>query len=608
MPRALRFALLLAVVAGLAVGGWFLYQRNQDQPQPGQPGGGGSREPNAPAGKLVVLVVFDQMRGDYLDRWAEAFGPDGFERMKAKGAWYSDCHLPYACSSTAPGHASISTGAPPSVHGIIENGWYEVKPPNRGLVYCVQPSRPFDLVPVVPASAGKPSRGSEAGYSPEKLLSETVADRLQAATGGKGRAVSLSIKDRTAVLMGGKKPEAAYCFDTRDGKFHTSGFYRDKPHAWVEEFNASPLAHSWAGKKWERFRADLDYDKLAGPDAAAGEAYGVGGQGRVFPHPFPQKSADKPKDYYGAVEASPAGHDLLFDLVKRAVVAEKLGGGEAADLLCVSFSSTDLIGHIWGPDSWEVLDITLRSDKVVADLLKFLDETLGAERYTLVVTADHGVCPIPEQKRYPAQYPAADRKAVMEVLTPLAAALDETFGKSPTGPAGWLELNPADAGEVWPWVYLNNTAIADRKLDPAAVADYAAQWVGNRPYMLTAFTRNQIETNALPPMAPAAERDVRGAFEKVKLAYHPARCGDFVAVTKPGVLVSAYPAGTGHGSPHDHDTHVPVLAVGHGVPALGKRKERVSSLIVAPVLAAALGIDAPAGATAKVPAELAGRK
>ncbi|MDB5308503.1 MAG: phoV 2 [Gemmataceae bacterium] len=605
MSRSLRLGLILVPLsAALGVGGWFLYQRSQEHTQPGGPDGTG---PDAAkhAGKLVVLVVFDQMRGDYLARWADQFGPDGFERMKKGGVWYSDCHLPYACSSTGPGHASIATGAPPAVHGIIENEWYDRAAAAR--VYCVQPNRPYELVPALPPdAAGKPTRGADTGFAPDQLLAETVGDRFQAATGGKGRVVSLSIKDRTAVLMGGKKPTAAYCFDTRDGLFHTGGYYRDAVHPWAAAVNASRKVDGWAGKEWDRFRPDLDYDKLAGRDDAPGEGYGYG-QKRVFPHPFPALTAepDKRKQYYNAVETSPAGNELLFELVKAAVAGENLGTGDGPDLLCVSFSSNDLIGHFWGPDSWEVLDITLRADKVIADFLRFLDEKVGEGRYVMAITADHGVCPIPEQKRYPELYPAATRKSVRGDLLPgLTAALEETYGKAPAGPTRWLEVADKEAEQVWPWVYLNHAAIKARGLDPTDVAGYAAQWIGNRPYMLTGITRGQIEADHLPPVGPGAEKEVRAVFEEAKRAYHPARCGDVLAVQKPGVQISPYPEGTGHGSPHAYDTHVPVLVYGAGVPAVGKQERRVSSLIVAPTLAWALGVDPPAGAVEKVPGEI----
>ena len=356
MPRIVRFSSIFLASAAVILVVWFLVERAQ------KPQADGLK----PGGKLVVLVVFDQMRGDYPARWAEHFGPGGFERLKKDGAWYSNVHLPYACSSTGPGHASISTGAPPSMHGIIENEWYDRASAAR--MYCVQPTRPFDIVP--PAPKGTASRGSEAGFSPERLLVETVGDRLQAASAN-NRVVSLSLKDRTTVLMGGKKPTAAYCFDTRDGLFHTGAYYRDAVHPWVAEFNASGKANERIGKEWTRFRADLDYEKLSGRDDAVGESTGIAdgdfSQKRFFPHPFPAKPQfdKRPKPYYACIEASPAGNELLFELVKKAIAAENLGNGEGTDFLCVSFSSNDLIGHLWGPDSQEVLDITLRSDKMI---------------------------------------------------------------------------------------------------------------------------------------------------------------------------------------------------------------------------------------------------
>lgn len=602
MPRVARAALAVLAAAALGAGGWFAYQKSRG-PRPDDAPGTGT-DAAAAGGKLVVLVVFDQMRGDYLDRWAGQFGPGGFERMKKGGAWYSDCHLPYACTSTGPGHASIATGAPPSAHGIVENDWYDRTAAAR--VYCVQPTRPYDRVPPLPPATGKPGRGSGTGFSPERLLAETVGDRLQAATGGTGRVVSLSLKDRAAVLMGGRKPDAAYCFDTRDGTFHTGAYYRDAVHPWVAEFNAAAAAKQWVGKPWARFRPDLDYDTLAGPDDATHEGYGYA-QKRVFPHPTGDEAAAGPK-YYGAVETSPYGNDLLFELTKKAVAAENLGNRGGADLLCVSFSSNDLIGHQWGPDSWEVLDATLRSDKLMADLLDFLDATLGRDRYVVAVTADHGICPIPEQKRHPGPYPGADRKSVRDVFPTLAAALDDVYGKAPAGPTRWFDATDADWDKVWPWVYLNRPAIQARKLDPDVVAGYAAEWVGNRPFMLTAFTRKQIETNTLPPHAPGAEKAVRAALDKVRLAYRPDRCGDVIGVPRPGVLVTGYPEGTSHGSPHPYDTHVPLLVYGAGVSAVGRRERPLSALAVAPTLAWALGIDPPAGAVEKVPTEITSGK
>jgi len=390
--------------------------------------------------------------------------------------------------------------------------------------------------------------------------------------------------------MGGQKPDAAYCFDTRDGLFHTGTYYRDQVHPWVAEFNGTKPADKWFDAKWERLRGDLDYAKITGnPDDAPGEGFGLNGQGRVFPHAYNAKLPAPAKAFYEAVECSPAGNEMLLELVKKAVVAEKLGQGESRDLLCVSFSSNDLVGHSYGPDSWEVLDITLRTDKVVADLLTFLDTTVGKDKYTLVLSADHGICPLPEQKRFE----TAKRLPITEVYAPLAVALDAAFKTTPGGPTQWFETtDPRDLDRVWPWIYLNHTAIKARGLKLQDVAATVRDWLTQEAYIETAFTSSQLETELFPP-------DSFG--NKAKLAYLAERCGDVIAIPKPGVLITGYATGTSHGSPQPYDTHVPVLAVGATVPALGKQAERKSSLIVAPMLAKGLGIDPPAKAVEKAP-------
>lgn len=587
MPRIARYILVLSLIAGLCIGGWFAFLKIRKRDF--EPANAGKE-----TGKLVVLVVFDQMRGDYLARWSQAFGPDGFERMKKGGVWYSAVEIPYACTSTGPGHASIATGAPPSVTGIVENEWYDRKA--AATVYCAQPARPYDMIPPVVSSEEKASRGSGIGFAPDQLLAETVADKLKAVSGGKSKVVSLSIKDRTAVMMGGKKPDAVYCFDTRDGLFHTGAYYTDRARPWVDEFNKAGLVRSWFGHNWDRIRPDLNYKELTrNEDVAPGEDRGVS-QGLFFPHPTDggNKEAITPK-YYEAVETSPFGNELLFDLVKKAIVAENLGAGETTDLLCVSFSSNDLIGHRWGPDSWEVLDITLRSDRMIAEFLKFLDTTLGKERYSLVITADHGVCPIPEQKKFE----TAERVKLNDKENPvfplLVKALNDRYGQAPGGETRWFVANdPREIEKVWPWIYLNDLAIEKRGLKVDEVADFVRDWFRGRAFIETAFTRQQIESEQFEP----------GSFGgKVKLAYYPDRCGNVIAIPKPGVLVTTYNHGTNHGTPHPYDSHVPILAVGAAIPALGQRTEKVSSLIVAPILSRALGIAPPGQAMEKVPAE-----
>jgi Type I phosphodiesterase / nucleotide pyrophosphatase len=575
MPRPVRTAVILTpTILLFAAALWFLARPGEAKPSVG-PAEETSTEPvgKSPAGRLVVLLVFDQMRGDYPARWATAFGPDGFERVKANGVWYTNAHLPYAASSTGPGHASIATGAPPAIHGIVENSWFV-----RGRekeVYCVYGDEPYQRVP----AAGEPTKPGQ-GLSPERLLVPTLAD---AVTTAGGKTFSLSLKDRAAVLMGGKSPTGAYCFDSAAGEFHTSSVYGRPAHPWVTEFNRSGRADQWQGRKWERLLPPARYDPLAGPDDARGE--GKNGENRTFPHPLPGIENGFAKPYYTALEATPFGNEFLWEFAKQTITAEKLGRSDKPDLLCVSFSSNDLIGHVYGPDSHEVLDVTARSDRLLGEVLKFLDGELGPGRYSVVVTADHGVCPLPESAV--ANHPAARRLTPGDFSAGFDEALREAFGPAA---AGWVEKDPR---ATWPWVYLNRAAVAAAKVPFSEVERYAENWFGNRDGALTAVGVSRL----VGP--PAADPLVR----KVQLSYHPDRCGDVCVVPAPYVLVqhSNYKTGTNHGTPHEYDTHVPLFAYGAGVPTLGRVDKPVSSLVVAPLVAHLLNLNPPAAAKEPLP-------
>src|SRR5262249_48877149 len=230
------------------------------------------------------------------------------------------------------GHATLATGCPPCKHGVIANDWYD-----RGVgepVYCAGSER-YELVPPRPLAKKKTK---QIAGTPERLLAPTLADALKAATHNKAKVVSLSLKDRSAALPGGRRPDACYWFSTTSGSFVTSTYYRARLHPWVAKYNATRPADRWFGKPWTRLTSDLDYAKYSGPDDVAGEGKGYD-QGRTFPHPM-GKSAKKPgKEYYNALYVTPFGNDLLLGLVKEAVVAEGLGTRDVPDLLCVSFSS-----------------------------------------------------------------------------------------------------------------------------------------------------------------------------------------------------------------------------------------------------------------------------
>ncbi len=547
--------------------------------------------------KLVVLLVFDQLRGDYLDRWRDQFGDGGFKRLQDDGAWFTDSHYPYAITTTGPGHASMMTGAPPARTGIVNNEWYDRAAAAEA--YCAGTPKYF----LVPTPAAK----TKYAGTPDRLLSPTVGDGLKAATGGRGKVVGVSLKDRSAIFPSGRQPDGAYWFDKR---FVTSTHYRDGLPRWADEFNKSGLAESYFGRKWERAKPAAVYDKLVGPDDSDGEGKGTA-QGRTFPHPTTGGDEKPGANYYKALTYSPFGNDLLLAFTKAAIAGEQLGRDDVPDLLTVSFSSNDLIGHAWGPDSHEVLDVTIRSDAVVADLLAHLDATVGAGRYAVILTADHGIVSIPEVAAARGNKEAKRVSAVGFVIgaekflrekyadpTPLDEKPTEPTkeGEEPALPkTTWIEkVSP-------PYVYLNHRLVKSKGLTPEAVAGELAGWVRTQAGVQAAYTHSDLKSGKVA--------DVDEIGRKVLLSFHPDRSGDVFVVLKPYHLIGAIHTGdklvtgTTHGSPHEYDTNAPLLVYGPGVGG-GRRAEKVSPLHAAPVAASFLGIPPPTDALYGVPKTL----
>ena len=536
-----------------------------------------------PEGRLVVLVSFDQMRGDYPDRWTSLYGEDGFKKMQKEGLWLSKAYLPYSCSFTGPGHATIGTGVLPKTHGIVGNNW--TNPKTLEDEYCVIGERPYDWVPKNPKSG-------DIGMSPERLLVEGIGDELKKQK--KGRVFSIALKDRAAVLMGGQHPDAAYCFDSDTGEFHTSAYYRGTLHPWVKKFNDDKVADQWFGKTWTELLAPdpeilpendpvkFRSTKLAilnlryGPDNAPGElGYGKPDGGNVFPHPISPNSKTPGKAYYGSVALSPFGNNLVWQLAQSAIEGEKLGQGSTPDLLCVGFSSNDLVGHAWGPESHEVIDITLRSDVLIAEMIQYLNKTVGEGKFAIIITADHGICPLPES--HEGKQHKGFRFDANSDIKPLGEALDARFGKLGDKAGQWVRKID------YPWIYLNINACEKAKIKPEELRAFAAKWLADRPLWMTAFTREQLTTPTDDSMLMLCQN-----------AYRPERCGDVLLVNQPYSLPTGKTGtGTTHGSVYDYDRHVPVLAYGIGIPKIGTQSDKASALIVAPLVCQALGITPP---------------
>ena len=545
----------------------------------------GADDAPQPQIKLAVLVVFDQMRGDYLTRWDGLFGDDGFHRLEKDGAWFQNCRYPYSGCVTGAGHSSLATGCSPWKHGVFNNDWYDRDEGKS--VYCATSPKYRRVPPAPPPEPGTKPKKDEGG-TPERLMEPALADVFKEATGGKGKVVSLSFKDRGAVFTGGRKPDACYWLDSQTGEAVTSTYYRDHLEDWVEAFNKEKRADRYFGKDWTRLRPDLDYEKYSGPDDVVGETLGYSNksQGRTFPHPMDGGLKAPGKDYYESVYASPFGNELLLDFVERAVDAEKLGTHDTPDLLCVSFSCTDPVGHAWGPDSQEVLDVTLRADLIVKGLLEELDAKIGKGRYLLVLAADHGVCPLPEVSRKK----GIDAKRILPSQLQAGAEefLQKTFGK---------EGDPGDRAiemMVDQYIYLNRAWIKAHGLEQPKVEEALAGWLADQPGIQAAYTRTQVGKD-FPPEDEVGRR--------MKRSFYPDRSGDVIVLVKPYCLLNSRLEGTFHGTPHPYDTLVPLIVYGPGVRP-GVRDAAVIPQAAVPILARALGVKPPPDAEAGVPEKL----
>lgn len=579
MSRQVRYwifataSLMLVLFAGIAS----LKQRPQPPPPP----------------RLAIVVVVDQLRGDYLDRWSELFCDGGFRRLMHDGAWFRNCHYPYSNTVTGAGHASLVTGCSPRTHGIVGNEWFDRA---AGTVVNCAASPRYQTVPPPNGAVPAPDSDMPPGSgTPERLLVPTLADALKEATNGEARVVGLSFKDRGAILLTGAKADACYWFESATGRMVTSTYYRDRVHPWVAAFNDRRAADAWFAKSWSRLRTDLDYEAWSGPDDAPGEGNGVTGlpgksQGVAFPHPMNVGLTTPGKKYYEAVFNSPFGNELLLELVCTAIEQEDLGRRMATDLLCVSFSSNDAVGHTWGPDSQEVLDVTLRTDFLLRDFLDCLDRRVGKDRYYLVLSADHGICPLPEASR--ARGIAARRVPAARLVKPAEEFLRKAFGGPADVPCFQRFKSDVIQNNAF---YFSRAWLQSNGANVERASSALAGWLRGQPDVETACTREE-----LAGAKASASADARA----IEASFHPDRCGDVVFVLQPYCLLgSDFARGTSHGTPHAYDTHVPLLVYGPGIQP-GARLDAITPQACAPILAQALGIPAPPRCDVDVPSGL----
>jgi predicted AlkP superfamily pyrophosphatase or phosphodiesterase len=492
--------------------------------------------------KLVLAVVIDQFRYDYLLRFRADYHA-GLERLLERGAVFTDAHYLHAATVTAAGHATFLSGAPPSMSGIIANEWYERE--TGGMVTSVSDPKTF-LVGGV---------GMRTSASPRRLLVSTIGDELKM-SGVESKVISVSIKDRGAVLPGGHMADGAYWYDPDFQAWVTSSYYREKLPEWVQQINAERPAQRYLGTNW------LPVD---GP---AGEA------------PFCSMVAGGDVRYCGSLEASPFGNEMIEEFAERALDAEKLGQHSGTDILAVSFSSNDYVGHAVGPDDPSIRDISIRTDRLLGRLLERAEQQAGAGNVLVVLTADHGVAPVPEVNE--ARRMPGGRLSDLRLTERINSALAKRFG-----PGEWLLTGPY---MVMP--YLNLKLIDSRKLDRAEVERAAAEAARSEAHIARVYTRSQLLEGRVEP-------DAIG--RAVALGFFGPRSGDLLILPEPYYAFEA--SGASHGTPYDYDTHVPVIFFGPQIKP-GAYTGRIAVNDVAPTLASILGVETPTSSTGRILSEI----
>ena len=484
--------------------------------------------------KLVLAIAVDQFRYDYLLRFRAEY-KQGLDRLLTRGAVFTNAYYQHFPTVTAIGHSTFMSGAMPSISGIVGNDWFDR-----------ETGKP---VTSVSDEAVKILGGAgEGGASPHRLLVSTVGDELKISDGGRARVIGISMKDRSAILPVGHMADAAFWFDHKTGSFISSTYYFKELPAWASDFNAGHRADHYKGAHWMSGHFEQTGEKL-----------------------------------YNAVYDSPYGNELLEAFAERAVEAEKLGQRGVTDLLAISFSSNDAVGHALGPDSPEVHDISVRTDQVLGMLFQFLDAKVGMANVLVVMTADHGVSPVPEVNQ--ARRMPGGRMPPRIVRDTVQAALAKKYGEG-----NWIS-SPSEHS-----LYLNLELIHEKKLDRAEVNQAAADAAMGIPHVARVFTREQLMHGAVLE-DQISRRVMNGFYER--------RGADVYLLLEPYWMFSAH--GTTHGTTYSYDAHVPVIFMGPGIQA-GRFDETIAVNDIAPTLATLLGIETPSGSVGRVLREIFDRE
>jgi hypothetical protein len=514
--------------------------------------------------KLVLVIVVDQFRYDYLERFGDLFGSGGFRRLMNEGALFTNANYDYVPTFTACGHAAIFSGSVPALNGIVGNTWFDRE---SGKVRVMVADDSAHLV------TGKGTSAKGGAASPRTLIGTTIGDQMRLANNFQSKVVTASLKDRAAVLPGGQRPNGAFWFSEADGEFVSSDYYFKELPAWVKTFDTADRADRYFGMKWERTLPAEAYRRAQAENLPLQRS----SLGARFPYVVTGGEEKPGPKFYNAFVITPFASEYLAAFGKAAVEAESLGADEYPDLLSISFSSPDLAGHFYGPDSQETEDTYIRLDRVIADLLSYIDRKVGLANTIIAVTGDHGVAPVPEYMRSKG-FDAA-RVPGREVSDAANKALGARFGEGK-----WVINFINDQ------LYLDQRLIAEKKVDPAEAERVAGEAALAADGVVNYYTRTQIVGGRMPG-GPVARRVTNG--------FNRGRSGDVWLITKPLWFFAEGELPTTHGSAYNYDTHVPLIILGAGVRA-GRYNGDCSPSDIAPTLAAMLGIEPPSNRTGRV--------
>jgi len=515
--------------------------------------------------KLVVGIVVDQMRYDYLTRFWDKYSEDGFKKLANNGFNCKQTHFNYMPTYTAPGHASIYSGTTPANHGIIGNTWYDKIAKTN--VYCTSDENVLSVGTTT--NMGK--------MSPSKMLVTNFADELKTAN-KQAKVIGISIKDRGAILPAGHQADAAYWFaGEEEGKWISSTYYMQTLPKWLEAFNKKNSANTYLQQPWETLLPIAEYTESIADNNPYEEVF-EGEKAPIFPHNLP--ALRKANKNYDLIKSTPFGNTILKELALEVIQQEKLGADAITDLLAISFSSPDYIGHQFGPYSVEIEDTYLRLDREIAELLTFLEKQVGEGNFLVFLTADHGVADIPQHaidNKIPAGY--FEEKATLQAVN---KALFEKFK---------VENLVENLSNYQ--LFFNHELIKEHQLNLIDVENVAVNFMLQQKGISKAVSATSMKS---------AEFDSK-ILANVQRGFHQVRSGDVLFVLASGWINKWTKKGTTHGSPYNYDTHVPLLWYGTNIKQ-GKKTEQVAIADIAATLSVMLHIALPSACDGKAIEEL----